>query len=42
MAFNVMYLPAMKYGLPATSLSLEDIEDIQKYAIDKFLFGYGV
>jgi hypothetical protein len=41
MAFNMMYFPAMKYGLPAASFSLENIERIQKYTIDKFLSAMG-
>jgi hypothetical protein len=36
MAFNMMYFPAMKYGLQATSFSFENIEYIQKYTINNF------
>jgi hypothetical protein len=41
MVFNMMFIPSMKYGLPATSLSVKDIESIQSYAIDKFLPAMG-
>jgi hypothetical protein len=37
----MMYMPAMNYGLPATSFSLEDIEHIQKYAINEFISAIG-
>jgi hypothetical protein len=41
MVFNILFIPSMKYGLPATSLSVKDIESIQSYAIDKFLPAMG-
>jgi hypothetical protein len=41
MAFNMMYIPSMKYSLPATSLTLENMEQIQNYAINKFLPAIG-
>jgi hypothetical protein len=41
MAFNMMYIVSTKYGLPATSLTLDNIESIQKYAINKFVSAMG-
>jgi hypothetical protein len=41
LAFNMMYIPSMKYGLPATSSSIQNIEYIQRYAVDKFLSAMG-
>jgi hypothetical protein len=37
MAYKAIYIPFMRYGLPACSLSCENIETIQKLTIDKFL-----
>jgi hypothetical protein len=41
MALNGMFFPSMKYSLPATSLSRQDIDFIQNYTIDKFLSAIG-
>jgi hypothetical protein len=37
MAYKMIYIPSMKYGLPACSLSLNTIESIQSSTLDKFL-----
>jgi hypothetical protein len=37
MALNGIFFPSLKYSLPATSLSRQDIDFIQDYTIDKFL-----
>jgi ribonuclease HI len=37
MAYKTIYIPSMRYGLPACSLSHDDIESIQKSTLDKFL-----
>jgi hypothetical protein len=41
LAYNIVFLPSLKYGLPSTTLSFRQIEDIHKYAVDKFLSGMG-
>jgi hypothetical protein len=41
MALNGIYFPLMKYSLPATSLSRQDIDFMQSYTIDKFLSAIG-
>jgi hypothetical protein len=37
MAYKMIYIPSMKYGLPACSLSFNKIESIQNSTLDKFL-----
>jgi hypothetical protein len=37
MAYKAIYIPSMRYGLPACFLSLEAIDDIQKSTLEKFL-----
>jgi hypothetical protein len=37
MAYKMIYIPSMKYGLPACSLPLNTIESIQNSTLDKFL-----
>jgi ribonuclease HI len=37
MAYKMIYIPSLKYGLPACSLSLNTIESIQNSSLDKFL-----
>jgi ribonuclease HI len=37
MAYKMIYIPSMKYGLPACSLSHNTIESIQNSTLDKFL-----
>ena len=37
MAFKSIYIPSIKYGLPACSISKNDIAHIQNYTMDKFL-----
>jgi hypothetical protein len=41
MALNGSYIPSIKYSLSATSLTEEDINEIQKFTIDKFLSKIG-
>jgi hypothetical protein len=41
LSYNIVYLPSLKYGLPSTSLSFCQIDDIHKFAVDKFLSGMG-
>ena len=41
MSFNGVYIPSMKYGLPSTSLTIENIDHIQKFAVDKFTSAIG-
>jgi hypothetical protein len=37
MAYKMIYIPSMRYGLPACSLSCAEIDSIQKSTLDKFL-----
>jgi hypothetical protein len=37
MAYKMIYVPSLKYGLPACSLSLNTIESIQNSSLNKFL-----
>jgi hypothetical protein len=37
MAYKTIYIPSMRYGLPACSLSCKQIESIQQSTLDKFL-----
>jgi ribonuclease HI len=37
MAYKTIYIPSMRYGLPACSLSCTEMETIQKSTLDKFL-----
>jgi ribonuclease HI len=37
MAYKAIYIPSMRYGLPACSISCANIEIIQKSTLDKFL-----
>jgi hypothetical protein len=41
LAYNIVYLPSLKYGLPSTSLSFQQIDDIHRFAVDKFISGMG-
>jgi hypothetical protein len=41
MSFNGSYISSIKYSLPATSLSRQEIDEIQKYTINKFLSKLG-
>ena len=41
MCYNTIYIPSIKYGLPATSLDIEDIDYIQRFAVDKFVSAIG-
>jgi hypothetical protein len=37
MAYKTIYIPSMRYGLPACSLSCKEMESIQQSTLDKFL-----
>jgi hypothetical protein len=41
LVYNIVYLPSLKYGLPSTSQSFQQIDDIHRYAIDKSLSRMG-
>jgi hypothetical protein len=41
LAYNTVFLPSLKYGLPSTSLSFKQIEGIHRFAVNKFLSGMG-
>jgi hypothetical protein len=41
LAYNIVYLPSLKYGLPSTSLSFQQIDDIHWFEVDKVLSGMG-
>jgi hypothetical protein len=41
MAYKMVYIPSLKYGLPACSLTLDNINYIQNSALDKFLPAMG-
>jgi hypothetical protein len=34
-------MPSLKYGLPSTSLLFKQIEDLPRFAVEKFLSGMG-
>jgi hypothetical protein len=37
LAYHLVYLSSLKYGLPSVSLTFTNIDQIHKYAVDKFL-----
>lgn len=41
MAYKMVYIPSLKYGLPACSLKPKQIDNIQNFTIDKFLLFMG-
>jgi hypothetical protein len=41
LAYNIIYLPSLKYGLPLTFLSFQQIEGIHRFAVDIFLSSMG-
>jgi hypothetical protein len=41
MAYNAMFIPSLRYGLPSCSISKKDIEVIQKYPVKQFLSAMG-
>jgi hypothetical protein len=41
MALNGSYIPSIRYSLSATSLTKDEIDEIQKFTIDKFLSKIG-
>jgi hypothetical protein len=41
LAYNLVYIPSLKYGLPVTSLSFQQIDEIHRYVVDKFLSAMG-
>ena len=42
MAYKTIYIPSLQYGLPACSLSENNIDYIQRYSVDKFLSAMGI
>jgi hypothetical protein len=42
LAYNLVYISSLKYGLPSTSLSYDQINKIHRYAVDKFLSVMGI
>jgi hypothetical protein len=42
LAYNLVYIASLKYGLPSTSLSYNQITAIQRYAADKFISAMGI
>jgi hypothetical protein len=42
LANNLVYIPLLKYGLPATLLSSQQIDEIHRVAVDKFLSEMGI
>jgi hypothetical protein len=42
LAYNLVDIPSLKYGLPSTSLSYKQITDIHRFAVDKFLSAMGI
>jgi hypothetical protein len=41
MAYKMIYIPSMKYSVPACSLSEREIDSIQNFTLDKFLPSMG-
>jgi hypothetical protein len=42
LAYNLVYVSSLKYGLPSTSLSYPKISEIHRYAVDKFISAMGI
>lgn len=42
LAYNLVYISSLKYGLPSTSLSYKQITDIHRFAVDKFISAMGI
>jgi hypothetical protein len=42
LAYNLVCISSLKYGLPSTSLSYQQITKIHKYAVNKFLSAMGI
>jgi hypothetical protein len=42
LAYNLVYISSLKYGLPSTALSYNQINKIQRYAVDKFISAMGI
>jgi hypothetical protein len=42
LAYNLVYISSLKYGLPSTSLSYTQITKIHRYAVDKFISAMGM
>jgi hypothetical protein len=42
LTYNLVYISSLKYGLPSTDLSYDQINKIQRYAVDKFISSKGI
>jgi hypothetical protein len=42
LAYNLVYISSLKYGIPLTSLSYKQITEIHRYAVDKFNSAMGI
>jgi hypothetical protein len=42
LAYNLVYIALLKYGLPSTSQSYEQIDKIHRYRVDKFISAMGI
>jgi hypothetical protein len=42
LAYNLVYIASLKYGLPSTSLSYEQIDKFHRYTVDKFISAMGI
>lgn len=42
LAYNLVYISSLKYGLPSTTLSYQQITNIHRYAVDKFISAMGI
>jgi hypothetical protein len=42
LAYNLVYISSLKYGLPSTSLTYKKITEIHRYAVDKFISAMGI
>jgi hypothetical protein len=42
LATNHVYIASLKFGLPTTSLSYKQIDEIHRYTVDKFISAMGI
>jgi hypothetical protein len=42
LAYNLVYISSLKYGLPSTSVSYNQITKLHRYAVDKFIAAMGI
>jgi hypothetical protein len=42
LAYNLVYIASLKYRLPSTALSYQQITEIHRYAVDKFISAMGI